>query len=167
MKQTGLFRTAAVIAAALAGAAAAADGPAPGCYARDYSDAHLAKHTAQIVDRMVMRIWQQDGGTTVADMWVITANQGHVRQSGLGGHRLWQFLICGSDDGQPICGVECDGGRMEITRQDSKGLTFRTRYLLVGPTDQCGGAIDLAEVPGQAVSYRLNAVPETMCDGEG
>ena len=151
---------------AFAAGPARADGPEPGCFLRDYSDAHLARHPDQVADRMVMRVAVQSTGTTVADLWVTLANQGHVRRSGRGGHRLWQFLVCWSEGGRALCGVECDGGVMEVTRQDGKGLTFRTDYLLIGPTDQCGGEIDLAEVPGQAVSYRLNRVSGTVCEGE-
>ena len=144
----------------------AAEPPAPGCYMRDYSDAHLAAHPAQVADRIVLEISEQATGTTVGNLWVTFADQGHAARSGAGHHRMWQFLVCWSDGGTPRCGVECDGGTMEITRQDASGLSFRTGYLLVGPTDQCGGAVDLAERPGETVSYRLNAVAGTLCEGE-
>jgi len=143
-----------------------AEEPRPGCYMRDYSDAHLAKHPEQIVDRMVVQIARQATGTVVADIWVTLADQGHVRTSAMGHHRVSQVLVCWSDNGRARCGVECDGGSMEITRQDGEVLIFRTDYMLVGPTDQCGGAIDLAERPGQMVSYRLAPVAETLCEGE-
>jgi len=145
---------------------AAAGSPALGCYERDYSAAHLTKHRLQVVDRIVLHITRQEGAGRFANMWVETANQGHVAASGHGGGRFSQFLHCWSDNGVNKCAVECDGGTMQITKQSAKGLTFRTRSLLVGDTDECGGAVDLAEVQGQPVSYRLNRVSDAVCAAE-
>ncbi len=145
---------------------ASADGPATGCFERDYTDAHLTKHRIQIVDRMVLRVYQQQGGAKVANMWVKPANQGHVAASGDGGQHFSQFLFCWTDNGENKCAVECDGGTMQVTKQNAKGLTFRTKYLIVGDAEECGGAVDLAEVQGQYVSYRLNRVSDAVCERE-
>ncbi len=144
---------------------AQAEGPATGCFARDYSDAHLAGAPQQVVDQIALRIYRQDGGALVAALRVLTADQGHVKQWGLGGQRFDQFLLCGADSDGAYCSVECDGGSMDIIRQDAGGLTFRTRYLMVGDTGGCGGAVDLAEVPGQDVAYRLDRVADSACAG--
>lgn len=137
-----------------------------GCYVRDYSDAHLAKHPAQVVDRITLDLYRQATGEVVAEMWVVTARQGHAARAGEGGKRFSQFLICWDDAGRPVCGVECDGGKMDITRLDANGLTFQTSYLLVGDAEACGGVVDLAERPGQPVSYRLDRVEPAVCAGE-
>lgn len=143
---------------------ARADGPGVGCFERVYSDAHLAGQPAQIVKRMVLDIHQQEGGAKVAEMLVTTANQGYVAITGHGGQSFRQFLLCWSDGGRNICAVECDAGRMEVTRQDNTGLTFRTDTLWVGDADECGGAVNIIEKPGQSVSYRMNRVSQAICD---
>ncbi len=112
-----------------------------------------------------MKIYDQ-GGARYARMLVSFANQGHVRRNGQGAQVLDQFLFCFDDaEGTASCAVECDGGSFRITRQDKTGLTFQTKYLMVGNTDDCGGLINLAELPGRAVKYRLNRVAPQMCDG--
>lgn len=140
-----------------------ADGPALGCFERSYSDAHLAKNPAQVVRRIMLRLRWQDQAYTVGDMWVETSDQGHVAASGLGGQMFSQFLLCWSEGQTDLCAVECDGGSFSVVRQDRDGLTFQTSYLLVGALYGCGGAVDLAEVPGQTVRYRLNRVSDRAC----
>ncbi|MCP3971522.1 MAG: hypothetical protein GY717_14635 [Rhodobacteraceae bacterium] len=155
----------AAVVTALAGGAALADGPPPGCYHRDYTDAHLAKHPNQVVDWITMIVEHDQYGHDVARMRVYTANQGHVRRSGHG-HRVFdQFLFCWDDGRRARCGVECDGGGFVMTRYTGKSLTFETRNLWIGDTDECGGAIDLAEIPGRAVKYRLDRVSASICHG--
>jgi len=154
-----------VLVAAVVGTAVFAGGPRSGCYQRDYTQAHLSSHPDQIVDQITLLIRKDDYGETVASMRVLTANQGHVALSGHGNQLFDQFLICWADGARTGCSVECDGGRFEVTRDTGKALTFRTRNLWVGNTDECGGAIDLAERPGQPVSYRLNKVGASACSG--
>lgn len=151
-------------ALALASAAAAQDGPSLGCYARDYTAAHLAAHPEQVVARIVMRVRPDvpGGATTVADLAVWTGDQGHVRKAGQGGRRFDQAPICWREGKAALCGVECDGGILRVERDDGEVLQFATDYLLVGG-EGCGGAVDLAERPGQAVSYRLGRAPEATC----
>jgi len=142
-----------------------AGGPRQGCFVRDYTDAHLARHPDQIVDRIALRIRKDDYGDIVADMRVLLARQGHVARSGHGGQSMEQFLFCWTEGKKTGCSVECDGGHFTITRDTGKVLTFRTDYLMVGDTDECGGAVDLAEIPGQAVSSRLDRASTAVCDG--
>lgn len=145
--------------------ALAQSGPEPGCYSRSYSADHLKRHPDQVVSDMTMFVYDQDGGR-YAKMIVAFANQGHVRRNGSELQVLDQFLLCFDNaDGTPGCAVECDGGSFRVTRQDKSGLTFQTRYLMVGEADGCGGQIDLAEIPGRAVKYRLNRVGRKMCFG--
>ncbi|MDH3475423.1 MAG: hypothetical protein OEM59_17215 [Rhodospirillales bacterium] len=153
----------AIVALALAGAATAQEGPRLGCYARDYTAAHLASHPDQIVGHIVMRVRPDPAGPgTLADLAVWTADQGHVRKAGLGGQRFDQVLICWREGKAAVCGVECDGGLMQVERDDGEVLQFRTDYLLVGGGG-CEGLVDLAERPGQAVSYRLSRAPDAAC----
>lgn len=162
---TGLQWLGAVGTAILLAAAPAADAdPAFGCYARDYSDAHLAKHPAQVVDEIILSLHSPETHNDIfGTMWVKTANQGHVRASGYANQVLMQTLICWRHNGALHCGVECDGGAFTVTKLNSKGLTFRTDNLMVGGSEGCTGPVDLAEIPGQPVSYRLNRVPDSVC----
>ena len=150
----------------LAGAVVQAEEIRPGCYTRFYSDAHLRDQPAQVV--RAVRLWVGPWMTEVARearIEVVPANQGHARGAPWVGARLQQFLICGTESGAPICQVECDGGRMEVTKQDAQGMVFRTRYMVVGNTGECGGVMDMAEVPGQWVSYRLYRADASDCSG--
>ncbi|WGW03841.1 hypothetical protein [Tropicibacter oceani] len=138
----------------------------PGCYERAYTAEHLASQPAQVVREI--RLWVGDWTTEVAragKLEVIAANQGRARASDQHGRVLTQTLYCGNEAGEATCLAECDGGSLEVRKQDSAGMTFRTRYLMVGEVGGCGGSLDLAEVPGQWVSYKLFRVPDARCDG--
>lgn len=140
--------------------------PTLGCFERSYSAAHLAGQPAQIVARMRLKLSiQPEYGEWIATMDVRAANQGHAKRNGHGDQSFAQFLICWEDGARRGCSVECDGGSFEITKESATSLTFRTDYLLVGETDDCGGALDLAEKQGQPVSYRLNRVDDAVCAG--
>lgn len=152
------------IASALIATAAAGE-IREGCYHRDYSDAHLAKHPEQVVDWMTMIVERDGQGNSVARMLVAAANQGHARRAGLGNRLFRQWLFCWDENGRATCGVECDGGTFTVTRDTGNSLTFRTDYLVVGETEECGGVLDLAEIPGKPVKYRLDLVSDSTCDG--
>ncbi len=152
---------------ALAGApgtVAAQGGPVPGCFERVYTPAHLAAHPEQVVAEIRLKVYDE-GGERYAAMRVLFADQGHVRRDGFGGLEMDQYLVCFDGSGAPGCAVECDGGSFRVRKQDAGGITFRTDYLMVGDTEGCGGAADLAERVGQAVDYRLNRVEDMACAG--
>ncbi len=153
------------IAASLLAGAALGGELRPGCYHRDYTDAHLASHPDQIVDWISMIVEKDAQGYTVARMLVATANQGYVRATKQGGQLFKQWLGCWQDGARAFCAVDCDGGNFTVTRDTGTSITFQTTYLMVGETDDCGGAIDLAEIPGKPVKYRLDLVSDSACDG--
>ena len=138
----------------------------PGCYQRIYSDQHLRDHPEQVVKsvRLTVGDWMTEVARQ-ATIEVVPANQGHVRGQPWVGARLQQFLICGTESGAPFCQVECDGGRMEVTKQDTQGMVFRTRYMVVGNTTERGGMMDMAERRGAYTSYRLYRVADSDCYG--
>ena len=137
----------------------------PACYARDYGPDHLAAQSAQVVDEIYLRFSHDPKyDETRAALSVLLADQGHVAGGVHAGQVLAQGLTCWADDRAAGCSVECDGGWFEVTRNDGQVLEFVTDYLLVGDTEGCGGAVDLAEVPGQAVTYRLMRVANAVCD---
>lgn len=136
-----------------------------GCFERQYSQEHLAKNPDQVVGQIVVKFGTA-GNDVIAQMRVLTADQGHVQQAGNGGRAFGQYLYCfepRNGDKNWICSVECDGGSMNITRADKKTLLFSTNYLLVGDESQCGGPVDLAEKPDQKVTYKLNRVADSQC----
>lgn len=147
----------------------AQDHALPGCYTRAYSQAHLDAHPQQVVREM--RLWVRvQNGVRDAIMDVQFANQGHVATEGRGSPQARQVLSCFDlADGTPFCGVECDGGGFVPVRQTDDSLTIELDYLLIGTTpgeeEVCGGEIDLAEVPGQTVRYRLNRADIAQCEG--
>ncbi len=162
-----VIRPALMATFALGAGTAVAEGPDVGCYARDYSSAHLAKQPAQVVEQMALRVYEDELGNRLADMEVTFANQGHVANGMFAGQTLNQFLLCFDYQGRAGCAVECDGGAFNVVRQKSDSITIETDLLMVGDTGECGGAVDLAEVPGKAVRYRLNRVGASRCEGLG
>lgn len=144
-----------------------ADQPDLGCYERVYSADHLKSHPEQVVSAIRMLVFDhKEYADRIASMEVLFANQGHVRAAGMGEQLLRQSLFCGQNSsGEGWCSVECDGGGFTVTKQDNSGITFRTDYLMVGDTEGCGGTIDMAEIPGKPVLYRLNRTSEAVCGG--
>ncbi|WP_294220947.1 hypothetical protein [uncultured Shimia sp.] len=158
-----LIRSLALSGVMLAGPVLA-EGPDAGCYVRDYSDAHLAGQPAQVVDWMQLWIYQDDNQNKLANMLVGFSNQGHVAGTEHAGQVLDQFLLCFDYDGRKGCAVECDGGNFYVARDTGEAMTIETDNLWVGETDSCGGAVDLAEVPGKPVKYKLNRVAAHQCE---
>lgn len=141
-----------------------AEGPPEGCYVRDYSDAHLAGQPAQVVDWMQLWIYSDENQNKLANMLVGFTKQGHVRGTKHAGQVLDQFLLCFDSGGRKGCTVECDGGNFFVTRDSGDAMTIETSFLMVGETDSCGGAVDLAEVPGRAVKYKLFRADAQQCE---
>lgn len=158
-----------VVTISMIGAAHAQEGPTPGCYAREYSQAHLDAHPDQVARALYMLIHDstyEDSTDRFAYLVVDFVNQGHVKRADLGAQRLDQSLVCYTDsEGRQGCSVECDGGWFTVSKETDSTLTIATEYLMVGDTEGCGGAIDLAEHTGQVVKYRLNRVDMNTCLG--
>ncbi|CUH77859.1 hypothetical protein [Tropicibacter naphthalenivorans] len=147
------------------GGALAAEDIRPGCYERVYTEDHLRSHPEQVVWQIRLKVG--DWFTEVSregKLEVVAANQGHARSNDMMGRVLEQSLYCGTETRGDVCQAECDAGRLEVIKQDSSGMIFRTRFLLVGE-DGCDGLMDLAEVRDQWVSYRLNRVSASVCSG--
>ena len=145
---------------------ASAEGPAPGCFARDYGAAHLVAHPEQVVSAMRLRIGEPGAdGEAPAEMRVVLSDQGRARAEGVGGQMLTQALVCKDWGDGPACGVECDGGLFSVV-EDAEGVTLTTDRLLVGESEECGGSFDLVEREGEPVSYRLLRAEPSACDGD-
>lgn len=149
----------------LAGAAQAND-IRPGCYERIYSSSHLKNHPGQHVAAVRMKVGEWATNVSRAtQLEVVLANQGRAAGTWSAGRTLSQFMFCGTETRWDTCLADCDAGSLQVTKQTSSSMTFRTRYLLVGEVADCGGSVDMAEIPGQWVSYKLNRVSNSACDG--
>ena len=149
----------------IASGLSAQEGPTPGCYFRVYDEDHLKAHPEQVVSAMRMRVYD-DQGYRYAALEVLFANQGHVRRAGQGEQLLDQSLSCFIDnDGDRTCAVDCDGGSFRVVRETNSAMTIETGYLWVGPSEECGGAIDLSEGPGNLTRYRLDRADDAQCGG--
>lgn len=136
------------------------------CYARNYSDAHLAANPAQVVQSMVFA-FEQGEAEVLVNMAVKVANGGHAKGGPLVGKWVRQGMFCfdgGAGQVGTRCAIECDAGSMEVVKVTPNSLTFRTNYLTVGEADECGGSIDIAERPGQPVSYKLMKADPKHCE---
>ncbi len=153
------------LAVLLLSGAALAEGPGPGCYARDYTAEHLASHPEQVVARMRLEVLgRNEAGETEARLSVVLARQGRAEAEGVGGRAFAQRLACRGRPEGTVCGVECDGGVFAVG-EDERGLALTTDRLRVGDGDGCGGDFDLAERPGEAVTYRLERAAPGACGG--
>jgi hypothetical protein len=83
----------------------------------------------------------------------------------MAGRQIAQGMFCVSDSDLLTCGIECDGGLAEFRPRADGALDLVTNYLLLGDPSECGGIVDLAEVPGQAVTYRLFPADPAACAG--
>ena len=107
-----------------------------GCFARTYSDAHLANNPAQLVRSISMAFGDFAGDTTPwVDVQAEIADQGHAR------------------------------GTLKIEHLDATSLLVRMDYFTLTTGDDCGGDVDLTEVPGQSVAYKLERRPDAACAG--
>lgn len=144
--------------------AALAEAPEEGCYARRYTPEHLAAQPEQVVARMSLWIGGAAGpGETAAELVVLLADQGRARAEGLGGTELIQAMACQDRPEGFVCGVECDGGVMQVTMDEDGSLRLSTDRLLAGG-DDCGGGFDLVERIGERVTYRLDPDLPEACN---
>ncbi len=170
------------LALALAAAQAGAQ-PTPGCYHRAYDAAHLAAHPDQVVETIWLNAFVADGsegmneipGEVLAGLSVVLADQGHVARTpapddgfpdGFGGETMDQVFFC-RDDGltcRAFCGEGPGPEGFNVIADDGKTLTIRTDALMVGMGQACGGFTDIAEVPGQPVTFVLDRVDDAVCE---
>lgn len=162
------MRSITCISALLIAFPALADPPA-GCFARTYSDAHLAQNPAQVVKDISISFDPNfEPGHPWMDVEVEIADQGHAAGTGQGGNMYGQIARCFEDARAGTgwsCAVECDGGVMRIDRLSDADLLVRLEYFVLNTGDDCGGEVDLAEVPGQTVAYKLLRQPDAACAG--
>ena len=135
-----------------------------GCFARDYDATHLAAHPDQVVAALRLLFEPPD---RFGDTWVLVAatlaDQGRAAERGLGGQTLDQFARCDHYNSGPGCAIDCDGGSFELTAMSAGRIEISLIGFPVGPSDSCGGAFNLAEVWGQATTYRLDAAVPATC----
>jgi len=139
-----------------------------GCYVRDYSADHLARHPDQVVDRMSILFTQPNlshptSGLVWAEIQVLLADQGHAARSGFGGLRVAEVA---ASYGVPFAfGVDCDGGRFEVVAHDAAGITIETDRLNLrggcGPGDNI--YTTLAEIEGETTAYKMIKADEAAC----
>lgn len=155
------------ISAALAATPLVAETTPTGCFAREYSQAHLASHPEQVVEAMWLQILDGSGDSRYPTFWiaVVMAHQGHALRNGLGGTFLEER---GSCEAARECAVFCDGGGFDITRVEPSFIEITTPYMRVAKGDACGDGLhaysSLAERPEQPTTYRLFRTNDWDCE---
>ncbi|MEC7763953.1 MAG: hypothetical protein VX874_18765 [Pseudomonadota bacterium] len=134
-----------------------------GCYHRTYSEDHIASHPKQVVSALSVAFGIDEYDQYGASVWVNTTNGGHVKDTDLALRTFEQGLLCYDEGGRVMCAVECDGGFFEVTRDTGDSIDLTLTYLWVGDTEGCGGAVDIAEVSGEPVVYRLYKSQPEAC----
>ena len=152
------------LAAALICAATAAAADATRCFARDYSDDHLARNPAQVVRAMRLLV-PADPVREGIRLSATLADQGHVAGTAMAGRTIPQGLFCLGGTDPLTCGVDCDGGVVTLDVRADGALHLRAEYLKVGDAETCGGTVSLLETEGVPVIYRLLPADPAECAG--
>lgn len=155
------------ISAALVATSIAAQSIPTGCFARDYSQAHLASHPDQVVESMWLQIIDNsaEGLEPSFTITALMADQGHAGRDGLGGMVLSESGSCWN--GQE-CMVYCDGGGFAFTHIDPTHVEITTRHMRVVESDACEGGdqavATLAEQIDHPTTYRLFRKEDWVCE---
>lgn len=138
-----------------------------GCYARNYSEAHLAENPVQVVASIRVKIGVDERyGTLSGVMDVIAADREDPNSLENAENTLIQYLHCNEYNGVVKCSAECDSGLMTILRKDDKALSFTTKGLIMSRGGEgCSFALDLAERKGEATTYSLDRAVDAACEG--
>jgi hypothetical protein len=140
--------------------------PEQGCYEREYSVAEMSGNPGQVVRAIYLAVDRGPDMGFAARLYVNAAAQGHAVRDGFGGRALEQWFTCLDVAGVPVCDADCAGdGGFSVTRDMGGVLDLATGFLQVGDPRVCGWGMDLAEVAGVPVSYRLIRVQDSVCEG--
>ncbi len=150
-----------------------------GCFARAYSDDHMAKVPEQSVVQMLALVEPYPTELTEAQIFlkVLFREGGQGAVNVVPGTWYKQVLFCWDgprDKAAPLAGwvtpdaltcyAECDGGMMQIARWDGSKLDLRTSGLFVDEDGgECEGNAFLAPEGQEAVTFRLHPVDLNFC----
>lgn len=98
------------------------------CWARDYSDAHLAKHPDQVVRQMVVLFEGQADGP--GELGQTAGVEVFFRDD----PRPWSNgFYCPPDaEGGALCAIDCDGGAFVVSWRDVDTILLKTNGFVVG-----------------------------------
>jgi hypothetical protein len=138
----------------------AAAGPdALGCFTRAYDRAHLARHPDQLVAAVKLRIYRPPPGN-LNKYWFLAqfrlrGKDEPLRTSG----------ICNEKASGLYCGVECDGGGVDVIPRARDAMMYldRIRVAACGEDTLTGGQ-ELTGGKDDRV-FRLDRVDEAACAG--
>lgn len=155
-----------VIAMALALASPALAQEPMGCFARDYSAAHLGQNPNQHVAALRLNFYRSpDTDYLLVDVIGRFADQGRARREGLGAEYFTQGAFCNAQEDGILCMVECDGGTFLIRSLKGDQLEISTDYFALQNGAGCEAISDLAETDGQKTTYRLTRADAATCRG--
>ncbi|MEM7440193.1 MAG: hypothetical protein AAF393_11385 [Pseudomonadota bacterium] len=147
-----------VLAAALIGSAANAS---QSCFARAYSDSHMARNPNQTVEVMWIAFQGDANNARHVGDWADTT----VQLKGEGG-AFFERLFCDGANGSKVtCRVECDGGSFTVAWRNSDTILVTTGRQGFYVTSQCEGAVNrvVKDRGAASTTYRLNRVSVEAC----
>ncbi|WP_112308745.1 hypothetical protein [Pseudogemmobacter bohemicus] len=137
-----------------------------GCFARDYSAAHLGKNPNQHVAALRLNFRRSpDTDYLLVDVIGRFADQGRARREGPGGAYFTQGAFCNEQKDGILCMVECDGGTFLIRSFTGDQLEISTDYFALRNGEGCEAISDLAETDGRKTTCRLARADAATCRG--
>lgn len=132
------------------------------CFARDYTQDHMARDSAQRVDSL--RLLFDGNARNSQKIGVVAQVAAKFRDDQ--SQFLTEYLICDPDGPRAWCAVECDGGGMAITWEGRDLITLTTRGFNVDA--ECGRGTNTRNVRdagGGVTVFKLRRTGPAACEG--
>jgi hypothetical protein len=131
-----------------------------GCYSKDYTEEHLARHPEQVVDRISVLFIHRDG-RILADVQVLLADQGHAGRNSYGGARVSEFAVNPNNyDVSKRFSVDCDGGGFDVIEVDAESIVIETNGFRLS-SNSCTNGLDDTSLPEVRTSLHEEGSPST------
>lgn len=131
----------------------------PACFGKTYSEAHLKSHPKQTVKNVLVKLSTNLFGSEGHYIEVL------VNQKKAPKKNLRQSMNCIESDGKVFCGVDCDGGSVDIQALEEGMLTIKNNGLIVkgGCGEEEDETVFLENKRGGDDFFVLNELPLAAC----
>ncbi len=132
----------------------------PKCYGREYSRAELAKHPKQTVEMIKAKLLKYSADPSMESRGMKI----EVRLKGQEGLNFHAEFSCHEYDGKLMCGIDCDGGSVDIAQFDPKTMTLKNNgFVVAGGCGEDEQTKFLKALKGGDDLFKLTALPQAFC----